>query len=63
MDDLKPFPIQGRSQYRNEDGELCREKKCTIPWWLAEEAYMHYAKMFGTDQSLERMAERGGLSC
>lgn len=43
---LKPFPIQ-------QGG--------TIPWWLAEEAYEHYSKLFGEDQSLQRLAERGGF--
>ena len=33
----------------------------TIPWWLALEAYQHYSKKFGTSQSLERIAERGGF--
>lgn len=32
-----------------------------IPWALAEEAYAVYAKRYGTDQSLERLAERGGF--
>ena len=43
---LKPFPIQ-------QGG--------TIPWWLAEVAYAHYAKLYTTEQSIERLAERGGF--
>lgn len=32
-----------------------------IPWSVAEEIYQRYSCLFGTDQSLERLAERGGL--
>ena len=32
-----------------------------IPWWLAEVAYKHYTQLFGSQQSLERLAERGGF--
>ena len=54
-DDVTPFPIQG--EWKNRD----RLSNCTIPWWLAEIAYEHYVKSFGNDQSLERIAERGGF--
>ena len=33
-----------------------------IPWEQAEEAYEEYAAQHGKDQSLERLAERGGFS-
>lgn len=42
---MRPFPIQGGGQ---------------IPWWLAEIAYEYYHEHW-PDQSLERMAERGGF--
>ncbi len=32
-----------------------------IPWELAEEAYIVYASKYGTSQSLERLAQRGGF--
>ncbi len=32
-----------------------------IPWGLAEEIYEVYSDLFGSSQSLERLAERGGL--
>lgn len=32
-----------------------------IPWSMAERIYFVYADLFGTDQSLERLAERGGF--
>lgn len=51
--DTRPFPIQEESYNRGP--------ACTIPWWLAEEAYRFYAQQFGTGQSLERLAERGGF--
>lgn len=42
----KPFPIQ-----RGEP----------IPWEQAEWGYRAYAALYGTDQSLNRLAERGGF--
>lgn len=33
----------------------------SVPWALAAEAYKHYGKRHG-DQSLERLAERGGFA-
>lgn len=42
----KPFPIQ---------------QGFPIPWELAERAYLYYAERFGSDQSLERLAQRGGF--
>lgn len=57
----RPFPIQSWS-YRHECGEMIHVYPSTIPWWLAEEAYKKYVKLFGTDlQTLERIAERGGF--
>lgn len=40
------FPIQGGLR---------------IPMWAAERAYETYAKLFGRDQSLQRLGERGGF--
>lgn len=31
-------------------------------WSIAEKAYANYVKRFGSSQSLERLAERGGFS-
>ncbi len=53
--DTSPFPIQGEI---SGAGFL---KSTSIPWWLAEIAYEHYAKLFSKEQSLERLAERGGF--
>jgi len=33
----------------------------TIPWGVAERAYEVYSKRYGTSQSLERLAQRGGF--
>ncbi|MFA5132906.1 MAG: hypothetical protein WC444_06295 [Candidatus Paceibacterota bacterium] len=64
MDDNRPFPIQG-GVFRQPDGEVRRPVErylpCTIPWWLAEEAYKLYVKEGGRGQTLERLAERGGF--
>lgn len=43
---MKRFPIQGG---------------LTITWAAAERAYAAYSRSFGTGQSLERLAERGGF--
>lgn len=34
----------------------------TISWTAAERAFEYYVRLFGTSQSLERLAERGGFS-
>jgi len=64
FNDNRPFPIQD-GYFRNADHSIRRPveryERCTIPWWLAEEAYTWYSKRYGTDQSLERLAERGGF--
>ena len=49
----KMFPIQGRETYSNE--------RIKIPWGHAEEAYKEYSEQYGTQQSLERLAERQGF--
>lgn len=51
----KTFPIQTEIE-----GKL-RLPVTQIPWWLAEIAYKHYVQLFGDQQSLERLAERGGF--
>lgn len=33
----------------------------SVPWSLAEQAYEVYSHCYGTEQSLERLAERGGF--
>ena len=51
----KVFPIQAETESR------IRPPATQIPWWLAEIAYEHYVRSFGDQQSLERLAERGGF--
>ena len=48
----RQFPIQANS---------IEEPTSKIPWWLAEIAYEYYASQFGRNQTLERLAERGGF--
>lgn len=67
MDELKddrPFPIQGGNNWERIRSErpIIHYPPSTIPWWLAEEAYKVYSDKFGSSQSLERLAERGGFS-
>ncbi len=56
-DDTRPFPIQGENFQRGP----AYKKRCTIPWWLAEIAYKYYSETYGNQQTLERLAERGGF--
>lgn len=57
------FPIQGCAGAR-----LGREPKHvghvagSVPWWLGLAAWERYAEKNGRDQSVERIAERGGFS-
>lgn len=64
-DDNRLFPIQMGTYRDRETKDYVRPiqhyKACTIPWWLAEEAYRYYSKLYGNSQSLERLAERGGF--
>lgn len=55
----KPFPLQGE-QLRDDPRK--RLPGTHTSWPLAELAYSAYARCFGGDQSLERLAERGGFS-
>ena len=56
MTDDRPFPVQ-----REIHGRWGRKPACTIPWWLAEVAYEQYRQQYGSLQTLERIAERGGF--
>jgi len=64
-DDNIPFPIQGGTYRDKETLDYARPikhyKSGDIPWWLAVEAYQYYSKLYGSSQSLERLAERGGF--
>lgn len=53
----RPFPIQATLS----SSAWGKRPACSIPWWLAEVAYVVYAKRYGTSQSLERLAQRGGF--
>lgn len=47
MSEERQFPLQ--------------EDRRPVPWSWAEEAYREYAFCYGTSQTLERIAERGGF--
>ncbi|MHA2279831.1 MAG: hypothetical protein ACXAC5_03010 [Promethearchaeota archaeon] len=57
-DDARPFPIQADTPSYHP---YAPHPKSTIPWWLAEVAYVEYVKQFDDRQSLERLADRGGF--
>ena len=48
------FPISTQDPYPHPH-------PAQIPWSMAELAYSKYARQFGTSQSLQRIAERGGF--
>jgi len=50
------FPLQTSRNPETKAGPL------SIPWNVAEMAYAEYARQYGTQQSLARLAERGGFS-
>lgn len=55
----RQFPIM---QVRLRPGQPSLEPfPLSIPWSVAELAYADYAARYGYDQSLERLAERGGF--
>jgi hypothetical protein len=45
------FPIQGHDKI--PAGQ--------VPWYVAEKAYEYYSQLYGNDQSLERLSQRGGF--
>jgi hypothetical protein len=47
------FPLQRLPRGGNGPG--------SVPWVVAERAWSTYASQYGTGQSVERMAERGGF--
>jgi hypothetical protein len=51
------FPIQGETDTKNRG----RRPPGWVPWGVAELAYKVYVRRYGTDQSLEKLAERGGF--
>lgn len=58
MNDTRPFPIQAEKYHLRAEGG---GGISYIPWWLAEIVYQKYSKKFGTRQSLETLAKRGGF--
>ena len=52
----QPGPTERRFPLLSDKGNIG-----SIPWWVAEQAYMVYADKYGDEQSLERLAERGGF--
>ena len=56
MTEQRWFPIQAGYSTTTAPPHPLR-----IPWSVAEKAYCAYARLYGTQQSLERLAERGGF--
>ena len=48
--DNRPFPIRAELSDLS-DSPWERQEACTIPWWLAEYAYLHYVALYGESQS------------
>ena len=60
-DELRPFPLQRGSTFRDTSQRLVVPPSSTIPWWLGRIAWLEYANQCGTDQSQEDIASRGGF--
>ncbi len=58
---MTEFPIQGGDSYRDPEGKHRQTERTTVPIWLARVAWAEYCRRFGTGQSFERLAERGGF--
>ena len=52
----RKFPLQTSDLIKG-----CYKGKAEVDWDIAKIAYTEYALQFGTQQSLERLAERGGF--
>lgn len=60
----KRFPIQWEYDRDNKAETGCRMAYFpagSVPWEVAEKAYAKYSALYGTSQSLERLAERAGF--
>ena len=55
------FPIQGEFGRNPNIGVRRWIPASWVPWSEAEIAYATYAKLYGDQQSLERLAERSGF--
>ena len=58
--EMRWFPLQTEHQRRDEPP--LKPQRTRIPWDIAEKAYGTYSARLGKQQSLERLAERGGFS-
>lgn len=57
------FPIQSDGQVPSPNPPHAATRLAGyVPWAVAEKAYETYARLYGTDQTLERLAERGGFA-
>ena len=62
MPEERRAPVQGRPKsIRRARAEKPGDPPGTISWEEHEEAYRDYARRYGTSQSAERLAERGGF--
>lgn len=60
MEEIKmaPFPIMCNCQFKGTPKAHTRTSRA-----IAEQAYINYARYFGREQSLGRIADRGGFNC
>ena len=61
--ELAALPAHGRHRmFPIQSAHGAKPHPTSIPWAIADLAYSVYSARYGKDQSLERMAERGGFS-
>lgn len=59
--DAKKGEDREESAMSDKTFPVCRSGGMTIPYELAQRAYLVYAKKYGTSQPLDRMGQRGGF--
>lgn len=62
--DERRAPVQGDGNWGMADGDprkVGSHPPGTVAWAEHLEAYVDYSRRYGTDQSAERLAERGGF--
>lgn len=57
VDDARWAPVQGETESRLGPAR----PRGVVAWWEHELSWQDYARRYGTQQSAERIAERGGF--
>jgi len=61
LDELDSATAERDESRKNQARRFPIQRGVSVPWCEAERAYAIYQKMFGNEQTLERLAQRGGF--